>query len=109
MDPYIEVLDKQLAESLQKNTPPEHSAAWSNHGRPLTIFLVDGQTMVDHEFQKSVYKTIGPGSNPGHGNFIFYFFNIFCQAEAQNHPSTKISAKKLSVIFLSHFLPKKLQ
>jgi hypothetical protein len=79
---------------------PKHRAAWSNHGRPLTIFMVDGQTMVDHGFQKPVYETLGLGSNPKHGNFIFYFFYIFCQAEAQNHPTAKILAKKLFVILL---------
>jgi hypothetical protein len=71
----------------------------------ITTIGLHGQTMVDHGFQKSVYETLGLGSSPKHGNFIFYFFDIFCPAEAQNHPSVKISAKKLSVIFLSHFLP----
>jgi hypothetical protein len=70
--------------------------------------MVDGQTMVDHGFQKPVYEACGPGSSLSIGKFIFYFFYIFCQAEAQNHPSAKILAKKLSVILLSHFLPKNL-
>jgi hypothetical protein len=73
----------------------------------MEIFMVDGQTMDNHGFRQLSKLMLGLESNPGNGIFIFYFFNIFCQAEAQNHASVKILAKKLSVIFLSHFLSKK--
>jgi hypothetical protein len=55
--------------------------------------MVDGQTMVDHWLRKPDNETCEPGSSPPIGSFIFYFFNIFCPPEAQNHLSTKISAK----------------
>jgi hypothetical protein len=61
----------------------------------LWIIGLHGQTMVEQEFQKPVYETCGSGSSHPIGFFIFYYFNIFCQAEAQNHPSAKILAKKL--------------
>jgi hypothetical protein len=66
----------------------------------VKIIGLHGQTMVDHGFQKPVYETCGPGSSLPIGKFIFYFIYIFCQAEAQNHPTAKIMAKKLSVILL---------
>jgi hypothetical protein len=75
----------------------------------MEISVVDGKTVVIHGFRQLSNLMLGPESNPASGIFIFYFFNISCKAEAQNHPSVKISAKKLSVIFLSHFLPKTLQ
>jgi hypothetical protein len=72
----------------------------------MKIFMVDGQTMDNHGFRQLSKLMLGLKSNPGNDIFIFYFFNVFCQAEAQNHASVKILAKKLSVIFLSHFYPK---
>jgi hypothetical protein len=74
----------------------------------MEIFVIDGQTMDNHVFKQLSKLMWGLESSPGNGIFIFYFFNILCQAEAQNHRSAKILAKKLSVIFLSHFLPQKL-
>jgi hypothetical protein len=74
----------------------------------MEIFVVDGQTMDNHGFRQLSKLLLGLESSPGNGIFIFYFFNIFCQAESQNHASAKILAKKMSVIFLSHFLLQKL-
>jgi hypothetical protein len=55
--------------------------------------MVDGQTMVDHRVWKPVDETCGPGSSPPIGIFILYFFNVSCQAEAQDHIDIKISTK----------------
>jgi hypothetical protein len=83
-----------------------------NHGVPMAIRL-HGRNhyqpwkfpwlMVIHGFRQLSNLMLGPESNPASGIFIFYFFNISCKAEAQNHPSVKILTKKFSVIFLSHF------
>ncbi len=63
-----------------------------------------GQTMVNQKLQKPVYESYGAGSSPPIGKFIFYFFNIFCPAKPQNHPSTKISAKYWELKKLLQFL-----
>jgi hypothetical protein len=73
----------------------------------MEIIVVDGQTMDNHGFTQLSKLMLGLESSPGNGIFIFYFFNIFCQAESQNYPSAKILAKKMSVIFfIAFFTPK---
>ncbi len=86
-----------------------HRAAWSNHGRPLTIFLVDGKTMVDQEFQKSVFETLGPGSNPGSGNCIFYFFNIFWSGWSLESSQCKNFVEKVVRYFFIAFFTQKIE
>jgi hypothetical protein len=56
-------------------------------------------TIVNHGSRKLSTKLFGLGSNPGHENFILYFFNIFCQAEAQNHLSTKFFGEIVDSFF----------
>ncbi len=70
--------------------------------------MVDGQTINNHGFRQLSKLMFGLESSPGNGIFIFYFFNIFCQAESQNHANGKNFGEKDVRYFLSHFLPQKL-
>jgi hypothetical protein len=57
--------------------------------------------------EASVLQVIEPGSNR---HFFFYFFNIFCQAEAQNHPIVIFFGEIVASYFFKnsfnvHFIP----
>jgi hypothetical protein len=68
--------------------------------------MVDGQTMVDHGFQKPIYETCGPGSSPPIGIFIFYFFIYFVRLRLRIMPVSKFWRKSCPLFFYRIFIQK---
>jgi hypothetical protein len=78
-----------------------------NQNQPWKFSWLMVKPLITMVFRQLSKLTLGLESSPGNGIFIFYFFNIFCQAESQNHANgKKFGGKDVRYFFIAFFTPK---